>query len=536
MNGLRLLLGIWLAVSLRAEEQVALAWDLNSELDLAGYRIHWGLVSGHYAWTTDVGSPTTASASLPVDDETYYFAVSAYNTAGLESDLSNEVSYRVEPSLTPIPHAKLTFSTDEDHEVIFEWPAEHQLPPDAVYLAVVPPLHGVIGGDWPDLTYRPAEDYSGSDQFRLIIFDGTSPVLKATVDLEIQPVNDAPLAVSDFYSTAVGIPVSIQLQGNDVDDEAIEYIIVGTPGRGRLLGDPPDFHYLPDPDYVGSDELTFKVSDGELESELATISIWIAPPDPLVPDLLFTTAEDTELIIDLALGAPDPVGSEYSLGDSPSFGELQGDPPILLYRPGTNFAGLDQFRVVVYGDGFLAETTVWILVTPVNDPPLASGFEILTEENTPVAVTLQGWDVEGDSIAYEIASLPYHGILVGTPPDLIYHPRADYHGSDQFTYWVSDSLLESVHAIVSITVNRLELPVEEWPVILDVNYSSSGLSLSWETVPGYTYRVVCKLDLSDPEWIPVSTDLLAEESILTFAYEAPLGGSGSFYAIRVVRK
>lgn len=70
---------------------VTLAWDANTEPDLAGYRIYFGPASRAYGAPIVIGTQTTYTITgLPAG--TYYFAVTAYNTAGLESGFSNEVS------------------------------------------------------------------------------------------------------------------------------------------------------------------------------------------------------------------------------------------------------------------------------------------------------------------------------------------------------------------------------------------------------------------------------------------------------------
>jgi hypothetical protein len=74
-----------------------LAWDANVEPDIAGYRLYYGTVSGEYTEMVDVGTSTTASLpSLPVG-ATYFFAVTAYNADGLESQFSNEASFTQPP-------------------------------------------------------------------------------------------------------------------------------------------------------------------------------------------------------------------------------------------------------------------------------------------------------------------------------------------------------------------------------------------------------------------------------------------------------
>jgi fibronectin type 3 domain-containing protein len=77
--------------------QITLAWDPNTDPDLAGYRIHYGLLSDQYSNSVDVGNQTSYTLSNLTDGKTYYFAATAYDQAGYESDFSNEVVFNVPP-------------------------------------------------------------------------------------------------------------------------------------------------------------------------------------------------------------------------------------------------------------------------------------------------------------------------------------------------------------------------------------------------------------------------------------------------------
>jgi len=85
-----------------ATHNVTFAWAPNPEPDLAGYRIHYGIVSGTYTDLVDVGNTTMATISGLVDGTTYYFALSAYNGAGLESGLTGELVYKAPLTLPPL--------------------------------------------------------------------------------------------------------------------------------------------------------------------------------------------------------------------------------------------------------------------------------------------------------------------------------------------------------------------------------------------------------------------------------------------------
>jgi hypothetical protein len=84
-----------------ASQSVTLAWDQNSEPDIAGYRLKSGSSSGNYAQTIDVGNTTTATVSNLSAGSSTFFVVTAYNTAGLESLSSNEASFTAAPNQVP---------------------------------------------------------------------------------------------------------------------------------------------------------------------------------------------------------------------------------------------------------------------------------------------------------------------------------------------------------------------------------------------------------------------------------------------------
>ena len=87
-----LLLVVLLPLSGSSQALVTLAWDANSEPDLAGYKIYWGDASGDYNQSLDVGNVTQADAPIVYGQ---YIAVTAYDNEDPvnESGYSNEVYY-----------------------------------------------------------------------------------------------------------------------------------------------------------------------------------------------------------------------------------------------------------------------------------------------------------------------------------------------------------------------------------------------------------------------------------------------------------
>ena len=91
--------------------QITLAWDESD--GAAGYKIYSGTESNNYTWVVDVGNTTSYTTANLTDGYTYYFAATAYDASGLESDYSDEVSYSANtvPCSYSISPASASFNT-----------------------------------------------------------------------------------------------------------------------------------------------------------------------------------------------------------------------------------------------------------------------------------------------------------------------------------------------------------------------------------------------------------------------------------------
>ena len=86
---------------------ITLAWDPNPDPTVVGYRIYYGGASGVYTNMLNAGATTNLTVSNLVQGVTYYFAATDYDTNGIESVYSTEVSGTVNvpnqpPTLNPI--------------------------------------------------------------------------------------------------------------------------------------------------------------------------------------------------------------------------------------------------------------------------------------------------------------------------------------------------------------------------------------------------------------------------------------------------
>jgi hypothetical protein len=224
-----------------------------------------------------------------------------------------------------------------------------------------------------------------------------------------------------------------------------------------------DLGFIPDSQFVfpatgGEHSVLVTVSDyaGNSDSQTFTYTV-IGPPNqkPVANPQTLSIPEETSLGI--LLTGSDPEGSPitYTVVSSPTHGILAGIAPDLIYTPTLNYNGSDSFKFKVndgIDDSPLA--TVHINVTPVNDAPVAGSQSVTTLQSIPVMITLAGFDVDGDNLTYSIFTSPTYGMLSGTGQDLVYTPEAGYQGTDSFSFIAYDGQLDSVPAMVTITINQ----------------------------------------------------------------------------------
>ncbi len=149
------------------------------------------------------------------------------------------------------------------------------------------PAHGALTGGPPNLTYTPAADFAGSDDFTFQVRDGDLDSAPASVSIVVRPLNDLPVATGAKVDLARDTTSSIAFVATDVDGDALTFQVVRDPEHGALTGTPPTVIYTPDPGYVGPDSFEFEASDPAGSTSRATVSIVVHEPprlDVVSPD------------------------------------------------------------------------------------------------------------------------------------------------------------------------------------------------------------------------------------------------------------
>jgi len=168
------------------------------------------------------------------------------------------------------------------------------------------------------LTYQPMLNYNGPDSFTYLARDSEGDSNRATVELTINSVNDAPVAQPDTFpgaeneTLAQGAP---GLLGNDSDleNDTLNPVLVNDVSHGVLeLNSDGSFTYEPQPGFFGLDSFTYRASDGDAISETVLVLLKIAPINdpPLAFDDNYTTTENIPIEINATSGIAQTVFSD----------------------------------------------------------------------------------------------------------------------------------------------------------------------------------------------------------------------------------
>lgn len=475
--------------SVSTAEDTDLNFALNAANDVENNILTYSIVSPPATGTlscTDVNCTYTPPLNF-VGSTTFTYKANDgtvdSNTATVTITVTNEND-------PPVIGADQTLATNEDMALNFtiNSATDVDVPAQTLsYKIISAPQHGTLSNcinasTWTtDLscTYNPDSNYYGTDIFTVRANDGVSDsVAVETITITINPVNDAPtLVATQAISVSEDSSVTFDLGlGSDVESDPLAYTKLTNTSNGTITctgGTSRSCTYTPNANFEGTDTFSYKVNDGALDSNTATVTITVTPtndPPVIGADQTLATNEDTALNFSLNAATDIDVPAQtisYKIISAPLHGTIsncintsgwQSDISC-TYAPDANWNGTDSFTVRA-NDGVsdsVADATVTITVNAVNDAPtLAATQAVSTTEDTAVTFDLTaGSDVENSSLTYTKLTNTSNGTITctgGTSRSCTYTPNADFEGTDSFTYKVNDGSLDSTTATVTITV------------------------------------------------------------------------------------
>jgi hypothetical protein len=182
------------------------------------------------------------------------------------------------------------------------------------------------------VTYTPTTGYTGADSFTFKANNGSVDSNVATVSIT---VDAPPVAAAQNVTAVENTALPITLSATDPDSPSLTFTVTANPSNGSLgaVGTPTctpagggssctaTVTYTPNPGFFGADSFQFKVNDGTVDSNHATVSITVDAP-PVADPQSVTIAPNTALPITLAATDSDSPSLTFAIVANPTHGSL----------------------------------------------------------------------------------------------------------------------------------------------------------------------------------------------------------------------
>ena len=186
------------------------------------------------------------------------------------------------------------------------------------------------------------------------------------------------------------------------------------------------------------------------------------PPEVSGPTSVTDYVEhSTSVVATYTATDPEERAVRWTVSDTTAFAVTAGGE--LTFQSPPDYEAQTSYTVTVTATdpgGKSDSVTVTISIANVNEAPVAGNDEFTLSEDTVASldVVTNDTDPENYSLTPELLTDPGNGMAVVEAGQIVYTPTADYHGSDSFTYTVSDGEY-SATATVTLTID----PVNDAP-------------------------------------------------------------------------
>ncbi|HAS6495881.1 TPA: tandem-95 repeat protein, partial [Vibrio parahaemolyticus] len=346
------------------------------------------------------------------------------------------------------------------------------------------------------VTYTPDDNYVGEDTFTYIVTsDGVSE--STTVNVDVTPVNDAPVAKDDIATTQEDTAVTIDVLPNDtdVDGDKLSIESASVPKEqgtvevvnGKLV-------FTPAENFNGDAEITYTVTDGQLTDE-AKVTVTVNPVNdaPTIKvDAVESITEDAvstdTVVATLTVRDTDTPEDQLTISlenNSNGYFVLVGNE-VKLTQAGVDAVNNDALNLkdltisasVSDGVNPTASDSDSLIVNRVNDAPTvenAIADQELSEDFATYTIDLNDAFKDSDS-ALNFSVSGNSNVLVSIENGIAtISPTADWNGSETLTFTATDPSGESISQTVNFTVAPVAdivadkaTVVEDTPTIIKV--------------------------------------------------------------------
>ena len=227
-------------------------------------------------------------------------------------------------------------------------------------VTVSAPANGnaVISGN--AVTYTPAAAFAGTDTFTYTIRDSFGQTDTATVTVTVNPPGLN--AVDDTASTPAGMPVTINVLGND-GGTGLTVVTVSAPVNGNAVISGSGVTYTPAATFAGTDTFTYTIRDGFGQTDTATVRITVIAPVLEAVNDTATTSTGTPVTIPVLAN---DIGERLTIIQvgNPEHGSatINADNTI-TYVSTSDFIGVDTFTYTITDRISVASAAVTVTVT-----------------------------------------------------------------------------------------------------------------------------------------------------------------------------
>ncbi|GAB2979100.1 Ig-like domain-containing protein [Frigoribacterium salinisoli] len=310
-------------------------------------------------------------------------------------------------------------------------------------------------GSW---SYVPAEGFSGTDEFTYRTTDAEGQVRTGVVTVVVLPD-----AVDDTTATRAGETVVVDAPGVLGNDHGTDLTaeLVDAPAHGTaVIGAGGRTSYTPDAGTTGTDVLTYRVTDREGRTDVATVTVHVGPI--VVDDAPEGgTVEGEPLVVPADRGVlANDRGTDLTpvVTREPQHGTMTMDPDgSYTYTPRPGSSGRDEIGYeVTDGTGQKGTGTITIVVAPRAVDDVAS--TVAGRAASVAAPGVLGND-RGTGLAVTGVTPAAHGTVAIAPDGAFdYLPAPGWSGDDVVTYTVTDRDGGTATATVTVTVAPVAVP------------------------------------------------------------------------------
>ncbi|EGQ8126574.1 tandem-95 repeat protein, partial [Vibrio parahaemolyticus] len=346
------------------------------------------------------------------------------------------------------------------------------------------------------VTYTPDDNYVGEDTFTYIVTSGGVSE-STTVEVNVTPVNDAPVAKNDISTTQEDTAVTIDVLSNDTDVDGDKLSIQSATvpeAQGKVEIVDGKLVFTPAENFNGHAEITYTVTDGELTDE-AKVSVTVNPVNdaPTIKvdavESITENAVSTDTVVaTLTVRDTDTPEDQLTVSlENNSNGHfvLVGNE-VKLTQAGVDAVNNDELNLkdltisasVSDGVNPTASDSDSLVVNRVNDAPTvenAIADQVLSEDFASYTIDLNDAFKDSDS-ALNFSVSGNSNVLVSIENGIAtISPTADWNGSETLTFTATDPSGESISQTVNFTVAPVAdivadkaTVVEDTPTIIKV--------------------------------------------------------------------